>query len=207
MAHPAAGITLGAGSTIQADGGGSSGAGTGGSGGSAILLTVAQSISISGVIEALGGGAAGGSGIGGTGGRVIALTDNANQPPIVPLGNVTLEVGAAIYISGGPGFFGGSAVSNGQPFSVSSPPPVPYPPPQLPPLGVLFMAEATPGKVNAGSVVNNGAIGAVGGANGGSGGDILFLGLGLGGTGPPVSGQVNLAGDGTGSAGDFVGQD
>jgi hypothetical protein len=184
-ADPSSTLTLASGSFLQADGGSSTGAGAGGAGGSILLSSNTQSISISGAVLARGGPASGGTGTGGSGGQVTAALVVGSS-----LSGITVQPDGAIDVSGGAGFFEGRALSDGRTRSVSSP------------VAVVLKAEPAAGTPNAGTVVNLGTITAAGGA----GGDVLFLGFGAGGLGPPVAGSMNLAGSSGSPPGDFVGQ-
>jgi hypothetical protein len=104
-----------------------------------------------------------------------------------------VNAGALIDVSGGSGFYGGNAQGDGRRFSVSSP------------VAVLLQAEAHQGKPNAGAIINLGTIEAIGGPASGSGGDVLFLGSGAGGVGPPLPGSLFIGGSGAGLPGDFAG--
>jgi len=96
------------GSAIVADGGSSASA-AGGNGGVITLQSTSQPIDMIGSLTAR-GGPGGGSGNGGAGGRLIASSDAANSGVA---GNITLEAGSAIDVSGGPGVLAGSAMNNG----------------------------------------------------------------------------------------------
>jgi hypothetical protein len=189
---PSGEISLGSGCSIQADGGVSTGSHTGGIGGSIQISTAGPSIDISGSLTGRGGGASGPAGTGGEGGRLSATTDVSNLL-VGTLGNITVDAGALIDVSGGSGFHGGNAQGDGRRFSVSSP------------VAVLLQTEATLGKANAGAVLNLGTIVAAGGPDSGSGGDVLFLGSGAGGVGAPLPGNLLISGFGAGLPGDFAG--
>ncbi|HVR85731.1 MAG TPA: hypothetical protein VMU54_15540 [Planctomycetota bacterium] len=188
---PSGAITLEGNCSIQADGGNSTGSHTGGLGGSIQISTTGPSIAMFGSLTGRGGGASGPNGTGGAGGQMSATTDVSNLPGT--LGNITVNAGALIDVSGGSGFYGGNAQGDGRRFSVTRP------------VAVLLAAEATQGKPNAGSVVNLGTIVATGGSDSGSGGDVLFLGSGAGGVGAPLPGNLLNGGSGAGLPGDFVG--
>jgi hypothetical protein len=183
-ADPSSTLTLASGSSLQVDGGASTGAGAGGSGGAILLSSTTQSISISGAVLARGGTALGATGTGGSGGQVTAAL-----AVVSPLAGITVQTDGVIDASGGAGFFPGHALSDGRTRSVSSP------------VAVILKAEPVAGTPNAGTVINLGTITAAGGA----GGDVLFLGFGAGGLGPPVPGSMNLAGSNGNPPGDFVG--
>jgi len=185
-------ISIGSSCSVLADGGVSTGSHSGGPGGILQISTTGPSISIFGVLAGRGGGAGGPAGTGGQGGQLSATTDASNLLG-GPLGNITVNLGAVIDVSGGSGYHGGNAVGDGRRFSVSTP------------VAVLLQAEATPGKPNAGSILNLGSILATGGFPSGSGGDVLFLGSGAGGVGPALPGNVQISGSGEGLPGDFAG--
>jgi len=172
-----ASITLSSPSFVLADGGTAPGASIltlGGAGGTITLQTRGQPISISGSLLAR-GGALSGTGVGGLGGLVVANSSSAGDPG----GDITLQSGAGIDVSGGSGSTGGSARRNGSDPGVAlADPPVN--------LAVVFDANndlgasggASPGKVlNNGSIVANGGSGALVG----TGGDVFFNGLNSGG--------------------------
>jgi hypothetical protein len=188
---PSGEVTLGPNCNIQADGGFSTGSQTGGFGGSIRVATIGPSIAMFGSLSCRGGAAVGSTGSGGLGGNVNATTDASILPGT--LGDITLNPGSVIDASGGAGYHGGNAQGDGRRFSVSSP------------VAVLLQAEAIPGKPNAGSVVNLGTVLATGGPDSGSGGDVLFLGSGAGGSGPPLPGNLLINGSGAGLPGDFAG--
>jgi hypothetical protein len=176
-------ITLVAGSSIQSDGGVSTGAQGGGGGGMVNLLTggggtAGQFVSMFGSILARGGTALG-TGPGGLGGQVGVNTSNGGNGTG---GDITLQPGALIDVSGGPDTSppggGGSARNNG------GLAPDPTTPATLAKIAVVLDADGSfanyistiPGV--GGIVQNLGQILARGVGSSGNGGDVLFAGKG-----------------------------
>jgi hypothetical protein len=162
-----ASVTLVGGSSILADGGTAIGSlvGTlGGAGGSVTLQTRGRAIDMSGSLLAR-GGAVSGIGTGGIGGKVIAVSDFLAGGTA---GNITLESGSAIDVSGGSGTVLGVALQVGvDPGTVLVLPIA---------LAVLFDANngtGGAGGTTVGRITNLGSIT----ATGSSGGDIYYNGL------------------------------
>jgi hypothetical protein len=185
------GVTLLPGSSLVADGGSSSSA-AGGAAGSIDLQTRGQAIDMSGMLTAR-GGAAGGAGVGGLGGQLIASSDFANSGTG---GNITLESGSGIDMSGGTGATQGAAQWYPGPPGPPADPGATFTVPIQ--LAVIFDADgsfATSGTANPGRITNGGTIT----ATGSTGGDVWYggknslgvpltvtdgVGLNLGGTPP-----------------------
>lgn len=161
-------LTLSSGNSIVADGGSAPGtaAGTkGGAGGTISLHARGQAIDMTGLLQARGGSVSG-VGTGGLGGQVFALSDFAGSGIA---GNITLESGSVIDVSGGSATFLGSAQQNagGDPGATFGGPVT---------LAVVFDANSSFG-ASGGTVV--GRISNLGSiiATGSTGGDVYYNGL------------------------------
>jgi hypothetical protein len=162
-------ITLATGSSIQSDGGRSTGSLGAGGGGTLTLLTVDQFVSMFGSILLRGGAATGATGPGGLGGQVVVNTDtDANNTG----GDITLQPAALIDVSGGvdAGGGGGNARNNGGA----------APDPNVTPLAIAVIFDAVGGfgasvdGGNEGTVQNLGQILARGVGSAGRGGDVWW---------------------------------
>ena len=71
-------------------------------------------------------------------------------------------------------------------------------------IAVLLNADGIHGRPKDGVIDNQGVVIARGGATGGAGGDIAFHGEGTGGLHDPLSGQLQMQGDGSGPDGQFA---
>jgi len=163
-------LTLLAGSSLLADGGATTGVSVttvGGAGGTITMRSLGQNIDMSGSILAR-GGAGSGTTTGGPGGRVLVVSDFGASGIS---GNITLESGGLIDVSGGSGSVLGPAVFN------PGPPADPDPTVALPAtLAVAFDANngtSATGGTNPGRITNSGSIV----ATGSTGGDVWWNGL------------------------------
>jgi hypothetical protein len=181
-------VTLLAGSSLVADGGSAPGTGVGtlgGQGGTITLQSRGQAIDLTGSLLAR-GGAVSGTGTGGVGGQVLALSDFAGSGTA---GNITLEAGGAIDVSGGSGSILGAALFNlpGDPGSTLTLPAS---------LAVIFDANsnlASSAGTNQGRITNSGSIV----ATGSSGGDVWWNGLNSSGVALTPTDNVGISVTGT----------
>jgi hypothetical protein len=163
------GITLD-GATVAADGGATTSGGQGGNAGSITFHSLGQAIDLRGNLTAR-GGAAGGAGVGGTGGQLIASSDFGNSGTG---GNITIEAGSSIDMSGGSGSVQGPALQ-----IAGAPPTDPGPTITLPiNLAVIFdtdgnLGTSNPANPNRGQISNLGTIT----ATGSTGGDVWYNGV------------------------------
>jgi hypothetical protein len=151
------------GTTISATGGAATSTGVGGTGGTVLMTTFGQPVTITGSISALGGAS---SGAGGTGGQVVVDSDHAASGSGGP---ITLTAGSVINVSGGSGTIGGLTLNNGGVAPANATGRT---------LCVIFDAEGglgtQPNNPNAGIVQNLGSIVATGGSPAARGGDVWF---------------------------------
>jgi hypothetical protein len=188
-------IQVGSAGKLSAVGGRSGGSGIAGTGGDVLLITNDGDLTVAGTIAVVGGEAPDPGGTGGQGGHVILWSDqngNANQ---VNGGNLLVATTGLIDASGGNGATGGSARNDGIGESVAD-----FPSEQDK-IAVLIDCDNVEGATLT-WLENKGRIVARGGARNGSGGDIMFHGALPDGE-EPVSGNIDLAGNGTGRSGDF----
>ncbi len=178
-------------SRITLDGGAATGSGSGGAGGLARIVLPHAKVSLGGQLQARGGAGSPTAGTGGRGGGLHAVTDN-NADGVG--GDITVEVGAVVDVSGGAGAVGGDA-RNDFPHQPSTDPET---------TAIVLDSDSVFLPADGGIIRNLGIMIARGGAAGGSGGSVTFHGKGA--TGPdsnPVSGTLQLEGDGGGSDGEF----
>lgn len=182
------------GAEVKFDGGTALATGVGGGGGWIEIWLKDGNASMAGRLSTRGGAADSGAGTGGGGGFVRIWTDtNYNGVG----GDLTIEADGIIDSSGGDGAVGGSARNNGGPG-------VGLFPKMIEQFAVLLDSETIKGGPKDGRLQNLGMIIARGGASGGWGGDVMFHGRSPTGLENAVSGPMDLAGNGTGQAGDFV---
>lgn len=187
-------MTLRAGASVVLDGGDSAGAAPAGEGGELEIVLADGPVSVAGEVRARGGAARGPGGTGGRGGFFGVRSDNDGDGVG---GDITIEAGASVDVSGGAGDVGGSARHNGGPG-------VGHIPDRLGIFAVVLDSDSVSGRPVGAVIRNFGRIVARGGARNGSGGDVMFHGAGPDGRRDPLPGDVDLAGDGTGAPGDFA---
>jgi hypothetical protein len=187
-------VTLRAGSAAVADGGESTGTAAAGEGGEIEIVLADGPVSVAGEVRARGGAARGAGGTGGRGGFFGVRSDTDADGAG---GDITIEAGALVDVSGGPGDAGGSARNNGGPG-------VGHIPDRLGIFAVVLDSDSVSGTPVGAVIRNLGRVVARGAARNGSGGDVMFHGAGPDGRRDPLRGDVDLAGDGTGAPGDFA---
>jgi hypothetical protein len=187
-------VTLRAGSSAVADGGESAGAAVAGEGGKIEIVLADGPVSVAGEVRARGGAARGAGGTSGRGGFFGVRSDNDGDGTG---GDITIEAGALVDVSGGPGDVGGSARNNGGPG-------VGHIPDRRGVLAVVLDSDSVSGSPVGAVIRNLGRVVARGAARNGSGGDVMFHGAGPDGRRDPLPGDVDLAGDGAGAPGDFA---
>jgi len=192
---------------INVDGGNAAGAGVAGTGGHVWLLTKDGDVTMAGSISARGGDAPDAGGNGGLGGNVYFFSDNNHNGTSVAKGNLLVDTTGVVDASGGKGAAaGGSARSDGiQSF-------VPVFPDDQENIAIFLNCDGAHGET-LNWLENRGHLIARGGASNGNGGDIVYHGIGPGQLGTPLdagqtqhhppSGNIDMAGNGAGQAGDF----
>ena len=188
-------IQIGASGKLSAVGGRSGGAAVAGGGGHVWLFTNDGDVTLAGTIAAMGGDAPDAGGTGGLGGMVILWSDHNGNADEVADGNLLIAPTGRIDVSGGNGTIGGSARSDGIADSVAA----------FPEDEEMIAIRLDCDNVDGPSLnwlENKGQLFARGGSNNGNGGDILFHGILPNGE-EPEPGNVDVAGHGTGSSGDF----
>jgi len=182
---------------VTLDGGTSRGAGLAGGGGHLYFITNDGDLSMAGKLTGRGGAAPDAGGVGGLGGMFNLFSDN-NHNGLG--GNMTIEATGLIDVSGGPGTTGGNARNDGG-WGIAV-----FPELQEQ-IAVLLNSDGIHGTPPVGSALcmNYGRIVARGGATNGWGGDVIYHGNGMD-QKDPVSGNVEVAGDGTGQTGQFGGE-
>jgi hypothetical protein len=183
-----------AGSVVRLDGGDSGGNGLAGGGGHLYARSHDGTVSMAGSLFARGGAARDPDGRGGLGGHVNIFSD-ANYDGVG--GDLTVTPEGVIDVSGGAGTIGGSARNDGT-FDVAS-----FPDGQEL-IAVLLNSDGIHGTPLTAVIDNQGVIIARGGAGNGAGGDVAFHGAGTGGLHDPLSGHIEIKGDGTGAEGQFL---
>lgn len=187
-------LTLRAGASIVVDGGDSAGAAAAGEGGACEMVLADGAVRVAGEVRARGGAARGAGGIGGRGGFFGVRSDNDGDGVG---GNITIEAGAEVDVSGGSGDTGGSARNDGGPGVGHIPDTRGF-------FAVVLDSDSISGRPVGAVIQNFGRIVARGGVRNGSGGDVMFHGAGPDGRRDPLPGNLDLAGDGTGAPGDFA---
>jgi hypothetical protein len=167
------------------------------------LFTRDGAASMAGTLDARGGAAPDPGGAGGAGGFVYLFTDDNHGG--TQGGALIIETSGLIDASGGPGTFGGSARSDGRASSVAIWPERQDDEYDVLHTAVLLNSDGRHG-VATGWIDNRGRILARGGSPDASGGDIQYHGRRQDGNETPLSGAVDMAGAGTGAAGDFAGE-
>jgi hypothetical protein len=188
---------------VQADGGQSGGTGTAGGGGVMYLFTMDGNASLHGRLLARGGAAPDAGGTGGGGGFVYVFTDNNHGG--THGGALIIETDATIDASGGSGTIGGSARSDGRANAVATWPVTQDNEFDVQHVAVLINSDGRHGAAT-GYIDNRGHIVARGGKANGAGGDVQYHGRRQDGNETPLSGAVDMAGDGTGLPGDYAGE-
>ncbi len=182
------------GSSIALEGGASGGSGTAGGGGHLYARSFDGTVTMAGTVSVRGGAARDPGGTGGLGGHVNIFSDN-NFDGIG--GDLTITPEGVIDASGGAGTIGGSARNDGTPD-------VAVFPVDQEMIAVLLNADGIHGRPKDGVIDNQGVVIARGGTTGGAGGDIAFHGEGTGGLHDPLSGHLEMKGDGAGPDGQFA---
>lgn len=182
---------------VTLDGGESGGAGLAGVGGHVWLTTMDGDMSMAGKLLARGGAAPDPGGVGGLGGAFDLFSDK-NHNGLG--GNLTIETTGVIDASGGAGTIGGNARNDGG-WGIAI-----FPEMQEQ-IAVLLNSDGIHGTPPVGSALclNLGRIVARGGAANGWGGDVIYHGNGAD-QKDPVSGVVELEGNGTGQTGNYGGE-
>ncbi len=182
--------------SIAVDGGASHGATRAGGGGHVSLFVQNGDLTIAGHLSGRGGAADEAGGTGGLGGQFNVFSDNNFDGYG---GNLTLDTTGVIDASGGAGAIGGSARNDGRVGVVAAFPD------DREMIAVLLNCDG----IHGGShnwMVNRGWIVARGGAHNGNGGDVAYHGITSDGNKRPPSGNIDLAADGIGVAGDYRGE-
>jgi hypothetical protein len=187
---------------VQADGGGSRGAGTAGAAGIMYLFTKHGDVSMHGQLLVRGGAAPDGGGTGGRGGLVYLFTGDGHDRMS---GTLIIESDGTIDASGGPGSTGGSARNDGIAGSVGVWPSRQDNELDVENIAILINSDGVHG-ADRGWQENRGQVIARGGASNGSGGDVAFHGKRQDGNETPLPGNMTLDADGTGTPGDFAGE-
>ena len=191
---------------ISADGGKAGGDGTAGGAGHIWLFTKDGDLTVAGGLSARGGAAD--SGTGGLGGMIYCFSDNNHNGVDLGKGNLLIASTGKLDASGGDGAIGGNARSDGMPSFV------PVFPEDQERIAIFLNCDGQHGETY-NWMANDGALIARGGVHNGSGGDIVYHGIGPGqramdtdgsGNHHPPSGNVDMAGDGSGAPGDYGGE-
>jgi hypothetical protein len=189
------GIQVGASGKLSTVGGRSGGAAVAGAGGEVSLFTNDGHLTLAGAIIATGGEAPDPGGTGGLGGKVILWSDQNGNANRVNSGNLLIAPTGLVDASGGGGAIGGSARNDGRRDSVAGFPE------EGDKIAVLIDCDNVSGPTLT-WLENQGRVVARGGASNGDGGDIMFHGRMSDGR-EPVSGNIDIAGHGSGRPGDF----
>jgi len=201
-------VAIDDGAVITVEGGASGGVGTAGGGGHVWFFTKDGDATLAGKISVRGGDAPDPGGIGGLGGMIYVFTDNNHDAIDNDKGNLLVASTGLLDASGGMGTTGGSGRSDGIPNFVPS-----FPDNQEQ-IAIFLNCDGAHGNT-LNWMENDGRLVARGGAHNGAGGDIVYHGIPPGalGTGGPdsgdypvPSGNIDMAGDGTGVPGDFDGE-
>jgi hypothetical protein len=200
-------ITVTATGTITADGGSSGGAAVAGGGGHIWLFTKDGDLTVAGKVSARGGKAPDPGGTGGLGGMVYFFSDNNHNALTSSLGNLLVDTTGVVDASGGDGETGGSARNH--------PGGWPNFPEEQEEIAIFFNCDGVHGETH-NWMENRGHLIARGGVHNGDGGDVVYHGIGPGQYGTPddpgqsqhhpPSGNLDNAGDGTGTQGDYAGE-
>jgi hypothetical protein len=185
--------------------GGSAGSGVAGGGGHVWMFTKDGDLTIAGTVNTKGGSA---DGTGGLGGMIYFFTDNNHNAIDVAKGNLLIDTTGVLDSSGGDGAIGGSARNDG----MGNGSVAPFPEEQEK-FAIFLNCDGAHGET-LNWMQNNGHLIARGGVHNGNGGDITYHGIGPGqldmtapdGNHHPPSGNVDMAGDGTGMPGDYGGE-
>jgi hypothetical protein len=196
-------LTLGPTGQVQTDGGRPGGIGTAGGGGIMYLFTMDGNASLHGKLLARGGTATDPGGTGGGGGFIYVFTDNNHGG--THGGILIIETDGLIDASGGTGTIGGNARSDGRPNAVAIWPVKQDDEFDVQQVSVLINSDGKHG-VATGYIDNRGHIVVRGGAANGAGGDVQYHGRRQDGNETPLPGAVDMAGVGSGLAGDFAGE-
>jgi hypothetical protein len=186
--------------------GGDAGSGVAGGGGHVWMFTKDGDLTIAGTVTTKGGSA---DGTGGQGGMIYFFSDNNHNGVDVGKGNLLIDTTGVLDSSGGDGAIGGSARNDG----MGSGSVAPFPEEQEK-FAIFLNCDGQHGETQ-NWMQNNGHLIARGGVHNGNGGDITYHGIGPGQLGTdtdgsgnhhPPSGNVDMAGDGTGMPGDYGGE-
>jgi hypothetical protein len=198
-------VNVQASGVITVEGGKSGGAGVAGGGGHLWLFTKDGDITLAGEVSVRGGEAPDAGGTGGPGGMVYFFSDNNHNAVQVGKGDLLIAATGTIDASGGAGTTGGSARSDGASGTW------PVFPAHQEEIAIFLNCDGEHGET-LNWMDNQGHLIARGGVHGGNGGDIVFHGISPGqlntpapppGNHHPLSGNVDMAGDGAGQAGDY----
>jgi hypothetical protein len=200
------------GAQINVDGGAARGAGVAGGGGTVLVFTKDGDITMAGKISAHGGKGFDAGTTGGLGGRVYFFSDDNHNALTSNLGNLLVDETGVVDTSGGDGgAMGGNARSDGKAGLV------PTFPEHEDQIAIFLNNDGVHGNT-LNWLSNRGKLVAHGGAPNGNGGDIVFHGAsltgntagGMNGNGTinysPPSGDIDIAGNGTGQNGDYRGE-
>jgi hypothetical protein len=188
-------IQVGSSAKLSAVGGRSGGAAVAGGGGQVSLFTNDGHLTLAGAIVVTGGSAPDPGGTGGLGGKVILWSDQNGNADRVNSGNLLITPTGLVEASGGAGAIGGSARNDGVADSVAEFPD------QGDKIAILVDCDNVSGPTLT-WLDNKGRLVAHGGASNGRGGDIMFHGRMPDGR-EPISGNIDIAGNGSGAEGDF----
>jgi hypothetical protein len=189
--------------------GGAAGSGVAGGGGHVWMFTKDGDLTIAGTVTTKGGSADMGSGTGGLGGMIYFFSDNNHNGVDVAKGDLLIDTTGVLDSSGGDGAVGGSARNDG----MGNGSVAPFPEEQEK-FAIFLNCDGQHGETQ-NWMQNNGHLIARGGVHNGNGGDITYHGIGPGqldtptdgsGNHHPPSGNVDMAGDGTGMPGDYGGE-
>jgi hypothetical protein len=187
---------------VQADGGGSRGAGKAGAGGMMYLFTKEGDMSMHGQLLARGGAAMDNGGTGGLGGFVYVFTGDGHDRMS---GNLIIESDGTVDASGGQGTIGGNARNDGMPGNVGEWPSRQDDELAVDNIAILINSDGVHG-ADRGWQENRGKVIARGGAANGSGGDVAFHGKRQDGNETPLPGDMDLGANGSGTPGDYAGE-
>ena len=186
--------------SVQSNGGRAGGANLAGAGGLIYIFSQDGNASMGGQLIARGGNAPDAGGTGGDGGFVYVFTDDNHGG--TSGGILIIETSGLIDASGGDGTIGGSARNDGIPANVAGFPFSQDDEFDVRQIAVLINSDGVHGPTS-GYIDNRGKIVARGGLPNGNGGDIAFHGAPMSSQDdPPILGNIDLAGAGTGMPGD-----